>query len=484
MLIKLGKQETERFNILVVGPNNIGKDQFLQLLLNKYGITFDCSIKQCSSRKVTVNHTAAYRVETAECPLDIHIYNSQGFDDFIDNSNAIRDVAANLLKRHNDWKCVDAQNMSEAARLALDRRIHCLFYLMGANGMKEIDLAFIEDISDIVPVVPVIVKADYLSDSSKKEFQKVIEDNIRSVSLSRNIKWCCYDFYASRAYEPKKFSFVPQTSPELDTTAIKPPDAIAFNIVNGIDTNIIAESAFCLLPTDSSDYPTQSLFQPSTPGEGQDPDAFPLHYNFGRSLLLAEPVASTFTSENCSPNMNGPAVAEDPEKSNVFILVSEFIMPAGTHHSDIFRLQELVFESGIHIRKMKQETQRMSMDVKERQYEMEDEDERASISSTVVSSTLASLFGNIKMKLLASSEILPPLKYNLALLLVALLGKTVLKYIYGNADNVTACSIPLKVAINDSFSIPSAIPFDYTIGKESFMKCAAMLKNLTNSSDA
>ena len=57
-------------------------------------------------------------------------------DDFINNNFAIEDIEENLIKRHQDWQQIDAQLVSEEGRLALDRRIHCIFYLMGANGMK------------------------------------------------------------------------------------------------------------------------------------------------------------------------------------------------------------------------------------------------------------------------------------------------------------------------------------------------------------
>ena len=70
------------------------------------------------------------------CKYKLFFYVYHLIDDYIDNSNAVADIESNLIKRHEDWQHIDAQMVSEEARLALDRRIHCIFYLMGANGMK------------------------------------------------------------------------------------------------------------------------------------------------------------------------------------------------------------------------------------------------------------------------------------------------------------------------------------------------------------
>ena len=81
-MIKIGKPDTERFNILVVGPSNIGKKHFLQLLLQKYGIQGDLTSKKLpklGSERVFINHLSGFSIEAAEGNLDIHLYTSQGY---------------------------------------------------------------------------------------------------------------------------------------------------------------------------------------------------------------------------------------------------------------------------------------------------------------------------------------------------------------------------------------------------------------------
>ena len=81
-MIKIGKPEPERFNILVVGPSNIGKKFFLQMLLGKYQIPFEvCSSKKLSKQfgTVSINHLSGISMEAAEGTLDIHLYISQGY---------------------------------------------------------------------------------------------------------------------------------------------------------------------------------------------------------------------------------------------------------------------------------------------------------------------------------------------------------------------------------------------------------------------
>jgi septin family protein len=52
---------------------------------------------------------------------------------------------------------------SEAEWNETDSRIHCLFYFIPSHRMKDIDTEFIERLSPIVPIVPIIAKADMMT---------------------------------------------------------------------------------------------------------------------------------------------------------------------------------------------------------------------------------------------------------------------------------------------------------------------------------
>ena len=69
-------------------------------------------------------------------------------------------VKKHIFQCHQQWRALDAQSMTEAEFLQADDRIHCVFYFLASHRMKDIDREFITQLSPIVPIIPIIGKAD------------------------------------------------------------------------------------------------------------------------------------------------------------------------------------------------------------------------------------------------------------------------------------------------------------------------------------
>ena len=199
-----------------------------------------------------------------------------------------------------------------------------------------------ERICSLAPVVPIIVKADCLTDIAKHEFLKVIEDNIKSISLNNYQQWICYDFY------PNKDSFAPPTSPSAfcQGTNTEAPQSNAYNTPERTLTPD-NRSEFCIVkPSLESCESTESTDDVVFPSHVFNSENYSEHamatsdieattkinFNIARSLLLGDPIETASSSENGSPDMCNPGIlgSERCNKSpgiefqNVFILVSGY----------------------------------------------------------------------------------------------------------------------------------------------------------------
>jgi hypothetical protein len=74
--------------------------------------------------------------------------------------------------------------MSQEDFLLRDERIHCLFYFLSPHSLKEIDKEFLKKVSRIVPIIPIIAKADTLTVLERNFFMKEVYNTIDKLSGS------------------------------------------------------------------------------------------------------------------------------------------------------------------------------------------------------------------------------------------------------------------------------------------------------------
>lgn len=67
-----------------------------------------------------------------------------------------------------------------------DTRVHCLLYIVPATGarLRQSDVSFLRKVSGYVNIIPIISKADALSELEKAEMQKQINEQLQFYSIS------------------------------------------------------------------------------------------------------------------------------------------------------------------------------------------------------------------------------------------------------------------------------------------------------------
>lgn len=121
------------------------------------------------------------------------LYDSPGFGDAINNSDAVRTVRDHILHAHHAWKRLDFHTMTEAEFLQSDDRIHCVFYFMAPHRLKAIDLDFFREVAPLAPIIPIVAKADIMTLKERNYYLEAIKQKLDALSDQMK-ESCVYDF--------------------------------------------------------------------------------------------------------------------------------------------------------------------------------------------------------------------------------------------------------------------------------------------------
>ncbi|UYV71581.1 hypothetical protein LAZ67_8003737 [Cordylochernes scorpioides] len=172
------------FSILILGSAGLGKSTFINtLFLTKV---------QNKERLRPIRHTTSIKVSKfclveRGVRMNIAVYDTPGFGDLIDNSHAIQPLEEELDKHFEEYLKEEMEILRKAD--IHDKRIHCCIYFISPNsGLKEIDIEAMKRLQDKVNLIPVIAKADTLTQEEKNELKASIKEAI----ISNGIQ--IYDF--------------------------------------------------------------------------------------------------------------------------------------------------------------------------------------------------------------------------------------------------------------------------------------------------
>ena len=114
-----------RFNILTVGQRSTGRATFLRSLLRNYGVDDLRLIRGMTSPekrqyqkvddvlkpdKVRIAEVGRSVIATADNnKLDLVLYDSLGYGDFINNQDAVETIRNYVLEKHACWRGLDMQ---------------------------------------------------------------------------------------------------------------------------------------------------------------------------------------------------------------------------------------------------------------------------------------------------------------------------------------------------------------------------------------
>ncbi|QDS70598.1 hypothetical protein FKW77_000282 [Venturia effusa] len=166
------------FNVMVVGESGLGKSTLINTLFNtslyppkeRKAPSLDIIPKTVSIQSISAD------IEENGVRLRLTVVDTPGFGDFVNNDASWGPIVENIEARFDSY--LDAENKVNRMNI-VDNRIHACVYFIQPTGhsLKPLDVEVMRRLHTKVNLIPVIAKADTLTDDEITAFkQRILAD--------------------------------------------------------------------------------------------------------------------------------------------------------------------------------------------------------------------------------------------------------------------------------------------------------------------
>ncbi|CAG8598089.1 1122_t:CDS:10, partial [Ambispora leptoticha] len=169
-------------NIMVVGESGLGKTTFMNTLFNT-PLREEILPRNPQSTKTVEVAPVHYELTEDGVMLNLTVVDTPGFGDQLNREHNLDPIVEYI---DNQFEAYHAAERSPEFRRAIpDTRIHILLYFIAPTGhaLKELDIKALQVLSAKVNVIPVIAKADTLTQDEKAAFKKTILRDIEANNI-------------------------------------------------------------------------------------------------------------------------------------------------------------------------------------------------------------------------------------------------------------------------------------------------------------
>lgn len=166
-----------QFTAMVVGESGLGKSTLINTLFNTELYLEEEPLPPSAERPNTVKiESISADIEENGVRLRLTVVDTPGFGDFVNNDNSWQPILNNIEERFDAY--LEQENRVNRQKL-VDNRVHACLYFIQPTGhaLKQIDIEFMRKLHTKVNLIPVIAKADTLTDDEIVAFkQRVLKD--------------------------------------------------------------------------------------------------------------------------------------------------------------------------------------------------------------------------------------------------------------------------------------------------------------------
>lgn len=169
------------FTLMVVGESGLGKSTLINSLFLT-DLYSDRDIPPVSERleKTVDIESSTVEIEERGIKLKLTVVDTPGFGDSLDNSECYKPILDYVNNQFNTY-LKDESGLNR--RNIVDNRIHCCFYFISPTGLQPIDIDCMRQLHSRVNIVPVIGKADTLTQKELRELKKKIIHEIQKYDI-------------------------------------------------------------------------------------------------------------------------------------------------------------------------------------------------------------------------------------------------------------------------------------------------------------
>ncbi|KAL6703374.1 Cell division control protein 3 [Coniothyrium glycines] len=162
------------FNVMVVGESGLGKSTLVNTLFN----TSLYPPKERKPPSLDISKTVSIQSISADIEengvrLRLTVVDTPGFGDFINNDESWDPIVKNIEQRFDAY--LEAENRVNRMNI-VDNRIHAVVYFIQPTGhsLKPLDIEVMKKLHTKVNLIPVIAKADTVTDDEIDNYKKRI----------------------------------------------------------------------------------------------------------------------------------------------------------------------------------------------------------------------------------------------------------------------------------------------------------------------
>jgi septin 7 len=167
------------FNVMVVGESGLGKSTLVNTLFNsslyppreRKGPSLDIIPKTVSIQSISAD------IEESGVRLRLTVVDTPGFGDFVNNDESWRPIVDNIEQRFDAY--LDAENKVNRMNI-VDNRVHACVYFIQPTGhaLKPLDIEVMRRLHTKVNLIPVIAKADTMTDEEILAFKSRVSSHV------------------------------------------------------------------------------------------------------------------------------------------------------------------------------------------------------------------------------------------------------------------------------------------------------------------
>jgi len=165
------------FTAMVVGESGLGKSTLINTLFNTTLYPGKEALPPSAERPKTVSiESISADIEENGVRLRLTVVDTPGFGDFVNNHDSWKPIVDDIDSRFDAYL---EQERRVNRQKIVDNRVHCCLYFIQPTGhsLRPIDIEFMRCLHTKVNLIPVIAKADTLTDDEILQFkQRILSD--------------------------------------------------------------------------------------------------------------------------------------------------------------------------------------------------------------------------------------------------------------------------------------------------------------------
>ncbi|OMJ27836.1 Cell division control protein 3 [Smittium culicis] len=164
-----------KFNLMVVGEAGLGKATLINSLFDSNIFEGQEQNDQSIVKNIDIN-TMSTELFDSGVKLRLNVIETSGFGDNINNEDCWKPIVENIESRFDSY--LTQENKMSKSKI-VDNRVHALLYFIKPTGhsLRAIDINFMKKVHSKVNLIPIIAKADMLTQDDILGFkQRILAD--------------------------------------------------------------------------------------------------------------------------------------------------------------------------------------------------------------------------------------------------------------------------------------------------------------------